>query len=33
MCNYVISDVKYLHAHLVSRLLAIHRWNPEEQVS
>lgn len=23
----------YLHAHLIARLAAIHRWNPEEQVS
>lgn len=33
VCNYVISGIKYLHAHLVSRLLAVHRRNPEEQVS
>lgn len=30
---YSVSGSKYLHSHLVSRLLAVHRWNPEEEVS
>lgn len=33
LTNYVIRGLKYLHAHLVSRLFAVHRRNSKEEVS
>lgn len=35
--SFYISDltggIEYLHAHWVGGLLAVYRWNPEEEVS